>query len=465
MEKRKLNRRDFLRLSALTVTGAALAACNPPSPTAAPTLPPAAATEAPTAVPQAAGGGTMVFWPEWGGKDADALKVQVDKFSSESGIKVDYQPIRDHARMIASISAGEPPDLLMTWDANAVGSWGFEGALKDLGPYIQGAKMDTTQFFDIGMVAGNLMGTKQIGIPLTNYITSVLYFNKDALTKAGLDPAKPPETWEDVWAASEKITVMENNQLKALGFLVSQGQQGHPTLMAYAYGGSIWSDDFKQVTPDSDANVEGLKWMQQFYTKYTNAELQRWISSVSQDVSVPTDVLYTGEGAMRIDGEWVPSFAEKLDPKPNIGMGWLPYPAAKPDVKGTMTANSNPMVIPTAAKNPDAGFKFVEFISKAENSAPMCVLVGNASPTKDGVAAQIAATKSEMYKFILQEMWTKGKIKSMTINSPMGSQYMDAYGRARDKILQDGADALTEMKKVKDEIQPQLDEALKKLGM
>jgi len=466
MDSKKLNRRDFLRLSALAAAGLTLAACAPQATaTQAPATSAPAAGATPTTAPQPAAKGNMAFWPEWGGKDADALKVQVDKWSAANGTTVDYLPIRDHARMIASISAGEPPDLLMTWDANAVGSWGFQDALKDFGPYITAAKMDLTNFLKIGLDSCNLMGIRQIGLPLTNYLTSVFWYNKDAFTKAGLDPNTPPATWDDVVAYSDKMTVYNNGQLTKLGYMVLTGQDAHPTLFAYANGGSIWSDDFRKVTPDSDADIAGLTWAQQFYKKYTSKEIARWTSSIANDESLPTAVLYTGDGAMQINGEWMPSMYELLSPVPSLGFGYLPYPAAKPEVKGTMTANTNPMVIPTAAKNPDAGFSFVEFISKAENSAPMCQIVGNASPIKDGLQLQIQGTKSPAYKDLLTQVWTQANVKTMTINSPIGAEYMDAYQKARDSIMNDLVDPLKTMQGVRDQMQPKLDDALKKLGL
>jgi ABC-type glycerol-3-phosphate transport system substrate-binding protein len=117
--------------------------------------------------------------------------------------------------MIASMSAGDPPDLLMTWDANAVGSWGFEGVLKDLGPYIDQAGMDLAMYFPIGVASGNLMGTKQIGLPLTNYITTILYWNQKVFEDAGLDPGKAPETWEEMWETSEKLTIARTGRSRS----------------------------------------------------------------------------------------------------------------------------------------------------------------------------------------------------------------------------------------------------------
>lgn len=470
MRTEKLSRRDFLRIAVVTAGGAAIAACAPAAPPA-PTAQPQAEqpkqaqpTEAPKVAPQAPAAGKMVFWPEWGGKDADALQAQVNKFTKETAIEVEFLPIRDHARMIASISAGNPPDLLMTWDAGAVGSWGFEGALRDLKPYIDAAKMDLKAFIPIGLASGNLMGIKQIGIPLTNYITTVLYWNKDTFKAAGLAPETPPATWDETWMMAEKITKVEGGQIKKWGYGVLMGQDGHPTTMAYAFGGAIWSKDYRQVTPDDPANIEGLKWIRKFYEKYKTEEVRRWTSSATMGADSPTNPLYTGDLGMWLTGEWMPSYVDRLtDVKVNLGATYLPY--AKAEGKGTMGANTNPLVIPTAAKNPDAGFKFIQFISKAENSGEMCVTVGNASPTYEGVKVQVANTKNAMYKWLLEEAWLKGNIKPMTINSPVGNQYGDAYTRARAQVVEDGADAATTMKKLKDEIQPELDAALKKLGI
>ncbi len=252
IERNRLTRRSFIRGAALSAVGLAAAACAPaaaPAPAApteapaaeapaaeAPAEEPAAApTEAPAAEAPAEAAKTMVFWPEWGGKDADALKVQVDKWAEQTGTTVEYLPIRDHARMIASMSAGNPPDLLMTWDANAVGSWGFEGVLKDIQPYIDQAGMDLAMYFPIGVASGNLMGTKQIGLPLTNYITTVLYWNQKVFEDAGLDPSKAPETWEELQEVADKLTIVENGQIKKMGFAPLFGQVDHPTVYAYAY--------------------------------------------------------------------------------------------------------------------------------------------------------------------------------------------------------------------------------------
>ncbi len=87
----KLSRREFMRFSGLAALGAVIAACAPKGGgTAGQGAQPAGATQAPKPV------GKVIFWPEWGGKDADALKAQVDKFVAEAGAEVEFLPVRDH---------------------------------------------------------------------------------------------------------------------------------------------------------------------------------------------------------------------------------------------------------------------------------------------------------------------------------------------------------------------------------
>jgi multiple sugar transport system substrate-binding protein len=464
MEKKRLSRRDFLRMGGLAAAGMALAACTKPAeaPKEEPTK---AEEEAPTPAPKEEAQ-QMVFWPEWGGKDADALKVQVDKFVEETGIAVEYLPIRDHARMIASMGAGNPPDLLMTWDAGAVGTWGFNEAIMDLNPYVEAAGFDLDSLHPLGVASGDLMGIRQIGLPLSNYLNTVLYWNKDAFEEAGLDPETPPETWEEVRAMHDKLTVIENGQIVKWGFQVMQGQMGHPSVMAYGFGGDIYSADRRQLTPDSDAKVESLKWIRSFYEDYDLNEVRRWQDSQSGDADSPTNPLYTGLTGMLLTGEWMPSFFDRLeDIEVNIGGAYMPYPEAKPGVKGTMAANSNPMIIPTEAKNPDAGWKFIEFISQPENSAEMCNIVGNASPVKEGVLLHAAMTENLTYKWLLEEVWVNATIRPLTVNNPVGSLYMDVLARETDLVLEEGKDPLQAMQTVKDEVQPELDAALDELGI
>jgi multiple sugar transport system substrate-binding protein len=80
------------------------------------------------------------------------------------------------------------------------------------------------------------------GLPTANYSMGLLY-NRDLFTKAGLDPDKPPTTWDEVRTAAQKITALGNG---TVGFAdLSKNNQGgwHLTTWAYAMGSQIATQD------------------------------------------------------------------------------------------------------------------------------------------------------------------------------------------------------------------------------
>ena len=454
----KLSRRAFFRLTGAAALGALIAACAPAKPAEAPQ-----ATQAAAGVTQAPAQGTMVtFWPEWGGKDSDALLAQVQKFTEETGIPVQYLPIRDHARMIASMGAGNPPDLLMTWDAGAVGTWFFNGAIKEIKPYVDKSGFDLTKLHPMGVAAGTMLG-HLIALSLSNYLNSALYWNKAIFKEEGLDPETPPSTWEEMAAWSDKLTKIEGDEIKRLGFLVNYGQYSAGTIQ-YSWGGRYYSEDGTQVTCDNDGMIAALEYTRSFFQKYGVDKVQRFSSGLSADVDNPACPFYTGAGVIRLDGEWVPTFVDQVKPDLDYGVGYMPYPESMSASKGVMVANANPLVIPSAAKNPDGGWSLVQFLNKPEVSAEMLAIVGNASPVKEGINLLIEKTKNEKYKWLLQDPWTKATIYPLTVMSPVGALYSDELSRAVEAVNNLQQEPAAAMKAVKDKVQPELDAALKKMG-
>ncbi|MFB9908388.1 ABC transporter substrate-binding protein [Allokutzneria oryzae] len=102
------------------------------------------------------------------------------------------------------------------------------------------------------------------GLPTANYSMGLLY-NRALFTKAGLDPDKPPATWEEVRAAAKKISALGNG---TVGFAdLSKNNQGgwHLTSWLYSVGGQVarqegsgWRADF-----NNDKGREALRYLRE----------------------------------------------------------------------------------------------------------------------------------------------------------------------------------------------------------
>lgn len=79
---------------------------------------------------------------------------------------------------------------------------------------------------------------KVYGLPWRNYSMGLLY-NKNLFTKAGLDPAKPPKTWDEVRTAAQKITALGDGIAGYGDYSKSNTGGWHFTAELYSLGGDI----------------------------------------------------------------------------------------------------------------------------------------------------------------------------------------------------------------------------------
>jgi sn-glycerol 3-phosphate transport system substrate-binding protein len=107
---------------------------------------------------------------------------------------------------IAAFRSGQQPHILQVFEVGTATMMGAKGAVKPVYELMAeaGVPFDSNSY--LGAVAGYYTTTdgKMLSMPF-NSSTPVLYFNKEAFGKAGLDPNKPPKTWPEVGDYAKKI--------------------------------------------------------------------------------------------------------------------------------------------------------------------------------------------------------------------------------------------------------------------
>ncbi|HSB73221.1 MAG TPA: sn-glycerol-3-phosphate ABC transporter substrate-binding protein UgpB [Candidatus Methylomirabilis sp.] len=107
---------------------------------------------------------------------------------------------------IAAFRSGNAPHIVQMFE---VGTATMMAAGRAIKPVYELAK-ETGVNIDPKNYVGGVRGYystpdgKLVSMPF-NSSTPVTWYNKDAFKKAGLDPEKPPRTWEETWAAAKKI--------------------------------------------------------------------------------------------------------------------------------------------------------------------------------------------------------------------------------------------------------------------
>jgi ABC-type glycerol-3-phosphate transport system substrate-binding protein len=118
-----------------------------------------------------------------------------------------------------------------------------DGLLKELNPNVLKIGQDQ---------AGNVYA-----IPTAAYSIGLIY-NRDLFTKAGLDPDKPPATWDEVRADAKKIAAATGQAGYAQMTTTNTGGWMFTT-QTYAFGGSIENSDGTKATFDDAPSRAALQ--------------------------------------------------------------------------------------------------------------------------------------------------------------------------------------------------------------
>ncbi|MBV8776818.1 MAG: sn-glycerol-3-phosphate ABC transporter substrate-binding protein UgpB [Alphaproteobacteria bacterium] len=107
---------------------------------------------------------------------------------------------------IAAYRAGNAPDIVQVFEVGTATMMAAKGAIKPVYQLMDEAKEPFDPSVYLPAVTGyySTPEGKMLSFPF-NSSTPVLYLNKDAFQKAGLDPGKPPKTWPEVFDDAKKL--------------------------------------------------------------------------------------------------------------------------------------------------------------------------------------------------------------------------------------------------------------------
>ena len=147
--------------------------------------------------------------------------------------------------------------------------------------------------------------------------TPILYYNKDLFRKAGLDPNKPPTTWEELLATAQKATVRDpSGQATQWGLTIPDDPW---LLMSFILqnGGRTHSADFKKVYIAEKPAVEALQFWADLANKHKVIPRHRTFPESVQDFAAgKTAMLIHSTGNLRFirdsaKFEWGAAFLPK----------------------------------------------------------------------------------------------------------------------------------------------------------
>lgn len=379
-----------------------------------------------------------------------------DSFAkSQSNVTVKVTTVPDGDKFTTAMASGNPPDMIQTWNAAEVATWATSGGVVQLNSFIAADKLDLNKLDPAGLAAGQLFG-KQYGMPMLVYTNTLLYWNKAIFQDVGLDPNTPPATWQDLNTYADKITLKQGDTFTRMGFVPSYGQGGIGNIM-WSFGGQLYSDDGKQVTPDNAGVVKAVEFTRQQLVQFGG---QPAINAFKKGFGTnEKDPFYIGQIGMEVSGEWVPTFITKYKPDLNYGIGFLPYDASAPQAKNSGNIGTNLIVMPKDAKHHQQAWAFIAYANTPAPDLALATGLGNTPQVLAAATTMETNAATPQLKFIFQAHQSRN-MHATPIN-PISSEYNKAFNTAVGNVLAGKADAPSALAQVKAIIQPKLDAVVK----
>lgn len=283
----------------------------------------------------------IVFWHSFVAATIPALEELIETFEREHPaikIKAQYVPTGDGLvqKLVAAVQSNTAPDV--SWiHSDFLDKLVEAEAVYPMADFIRGAnglsEADLADIMPASLEAGRWNGI-QYALPM-EATSLALFYNRDLFRKAGLDPSRPPETWEELRKFSQRLTRDEDGDGKTdqYGFFVPVFPASGPLNIwmnlqwapfLWQAGGDELTADNSRVLFDSPEGVAALTLWKQIYDDLEFASF-----GLSHDMGFAS-----GKIGMILDGPWdLPRFRELK------GIDWAvaPLPAG-PAGKATYIA-------------------------------------------------------------------------------------------------------------------------------
>jgi multiple sugar transport system substrate-binding protein len=274
---------------------------------------------------------TLQIWGAWTGRELEQFNKIFDGFHEKyPWLTVESKGGVNDPKILAAISSGTPPDVVLSFTLDSVGKFCESGAWEDLNPFIEQSGFDVTQF-PASVEAYTSFAGSRCAFP---FLTDAygLYYNTDMFDEAGI--TDPPTTLTELQEDAKALTVFGNDgEIERAGFVPWLGyyEFSVPNL-ANIFGAKWYNDDVTESVVATDPQwAAAFQWQHDFIADVYgdgdfatgSAKLERFVAGAGDEFSTAHD-MYTDRIAMNLDGEWRTAFID--DEKPNLPYATAPFP-------------------------------------------------------------------------------------------------------------------------------------------
>jgi multiple sugar transport system substrate-binding protein len=302
----------------------------------------------------------VIWWtPNWGQARATELGRRFEAANPGVTVRIEITvPDGLPTRIQTALRSGSPPDVI-----DAQHGWVVPYAQAGLLLPLDDA-LESRHDYSPGSLDYDTWNGKLWGLPYRIETHAVIY-NKGMFRDAGLDPERPPETWDELVETARTLTKKRADGRNQYGFAITGGGEVGNTLfrslpLIWMNGGDILNAGMTRATIAEPAAVEAV-------TFYTDMYLRHHASppSTLQDDGLSSRRLFIAETvAMYQSGQFDLEPIRRENPRIDLGAMMIPHPRGKPTAAAL---GGWSFIVPKDAPHPDDARKLVRFLCSSEN--------------------------------------------------------------------------------------------------
>ncbi|MBI3973015.1 MAG: extracellular solute-binding protein [Chloroflexi bacterium] len=364
----KKTRRTMI-LAGTAVAGAALAACAP------------GAADSPAAKPAGKPQGTVEAWTVWDGTREALMNDQIRDFQQLfPAITVRHSLVQQaqmYDKYTAAIAGGTSPDSIMV-HGRMLPSMADKSQLLALDAHVRRDGLKPAEIWYEPEWQGQQWQGKAYGLPLASGGGNfVLYYNRSHFTQSGLDPNKPPKTWQELATVADRLTQRSGSSVTRLGFAVGDLW----TQFLTCNNGKLFSSDLRKVTWNGTEGIDAMQF---------NIDLEKRLyggrSSLKDALGGADSVqaFASGRLSMLNSGVYFAFYQLKqIAPDLPYGAANFPYNGNNSRAKSLNFSDGGwGYCIPQGAKNVEAAWEWNRYTCAGEGNFKFFLAQGRPTPVK-----------------------------------------------------------------------------------
>ena len=290
-------------------------------------------------------------------------------------------------KLNAAMLSNTYPDVILC-PLNTFAQRAALGDFTDLSPYL-GDWKDKEDIFDASINIGKYQGISYGigGFP----VPELVMYRKDYFEEAGLDPSKPPKTWDELYEYAKKLAVLDaSGNVERGGFDVPISDPNVTLMEVFMRqaGNVIIDSEKEEICIDQESAVKAMEFLKKFVDEKLTVTYQRGTD----------DPVVSGKSAMGIT--YLDTAKKMLaeDPSLEEKIGFFPYLNGGEEASFT---GYRVMAISENCKNKDAAWEFAKYFYDSDEMWERYEKFGNI-PVRKSLSDKYVQENPELNKVVMQ---------------------------------------------------------------